>query len=321
MRHAESRLWLPLVGLLLTVLVWSGNSIVSKIIMREASPVLVSLVRFQLVGALFYIPVFLALHRGSQRFSRDEWPRLILLGLIGTTGSQVLFMIGLRTTPASEAGIYQIVTPIFVVILAWFWIGERLGRVRIAGIAVACIGAVVLLTDGGARGIGTGDLIGALLILISNACWGVYTVLSKPLVARRSPLLVLTAANLTAMVVIWPIAALLGALPELPGVMHWSPTAWLVMLYLVALTGTTSQWLYAWTIRELGPSRVSAALYLKPLSVTLLAVGFLGEEPGLVTLISALLIFAGVWLVNRPQRPRQVEAGDGRLQPVGTSAS
>ena len=77
------------------------------------------------------------------------------------------------------------------------------------------------------------------------------------------------------------------------------------MLYLVLLTGTSSQWLYTWTIREIGPSRVSTALYLKPLLITLMAIPFLGEEPSLITLASGLLILGGVWLVNRPRLARR----------------
>ena len=319
LRAFDSRLWLPLTGLVLVVAMWAGNTIVSKVIMREASPVLVSLVRFTLVGALFYLPVFLALHRGPRRFSRQEWPRLILLGIVGTTGSQVLFMIGLRTTPATEAGIYQVLQPLFVILIAWFWIGERLTRARAAGIGLAAVGATVLLTGGGVVGLG-GDLVGSLLILASNLCWAVYTVLSKKALARRSPLLVLSAANLTAMVVIWPISGLLGVWPELPNIAHWSPIAWAVMLYLVVITGTSSQWLYSWTIRELGPSRVSAALYLKPLFVAVLAAAFLGEVPTLLTLASGLLILCGVWLVNRPQ-PTRTAVPEMHVSPVRASST
>lgn len=316
MRSLDSRLWVPLAVVMLVILLWAGNTIVSKYILREASPVLISLVRFQLVGVLFYIPVFLVLHRNGQRLTRGEWPLLILLGLVGTLGSQVFFMIGLLTTPATDAGIYQIITPIFVVLIAWLWIGERLSRVRAAGIGLACVGSVVLVTDGGSVGFGGGDVLGALLIMLSNVAWAGYTVISKRLVARRSPLLVLTAANLTAMVAIWPVAGLMGVFPELPRVLEWSPTAWLVMVYLVAVTGTLSQWLYQWTIRELGPSRVSAGLYLKPLFVAALAVAFLGERPTLVTLVSGLLILAGVWLVNRPRRPEAIEAAEAARRPV-----
>src|SRR5215210_7418027 len=119
------RAWLPMLGLALTILIWSTNNIVGKIIMREASPVLVALLRFSLAGLLFYLPAFLILHRGPQRFTRQEWPRLIFLGTVGTTGSLVFYLLGLRTTPATEAGIFQITTPLFVVLVAWLWLGER----------------------------------------------------------------------------------------------------------------------------------------------------------------------------------------------------
>ena len=312
---SDTRVWLSIGGLILVVLAWSGNAIVSKIILTEASPVTVSLVRFTLAGLLFYLPVFLLLQRGSQRFTRREWPWLILLGAVGTTGSQVLFMMGIRTTPAIEAGIYQITTPIFVVIIAWLWLGERLSRVRLLGVTVAALGATVLLSGGGVVGLGS-DPTGSLLILVSNFCWASYTVLSKRLVARRSPLLVLTAANLTASVAIWPTAWLLGVLSELPSVAHWSPSAWASMVYLVLIVATSSQWLYVWTIRELGPSRTSAGLYLKPLFVTLLASVFLGEIPTIVTLLSGLLIIGGVWLVNQPQRRPSTAPSDRRLTPA-----
>jgi drug/metabolite transporter (DMT)-like permease len=221
-----------------------------------------------------------------------------------------MFLIGLRTTPATEAGIYQVITPIFVVVIAWLWLHERLSRVRILGIILAAIGSTVLLTGGGIAGLGGGDLTGALFVLGSNLCWGFYTVMSKKLITRRSPLLVLTAANLTAMVATWLIAGLLGIWPQLPSLATWSPTAWAVMLYLVVLVGTSSQWLYSWTIRELGPSRVSAGLYLKPLFVAILATAFLDEVPTLITIVSGLLILAGVWLVNRPQRSDAVESAN-----------
>jgi drug/metabolite transporter (DMT)-like permease len=302
-------------GLGLVVLGWSGNAIVGKIVLAEASPVLVSLVRFTLTGLLFYLPIFLLGHRGSRRFSRQEWPWLILLGAAGSAGSQVLFMLGLHSTSATEAGIYQITTPIFVVIIAWFWLGERLSRTRLAGIAVAALGATVLVSGGGVVGLGS-DLIGALLILFSNFCWAGYTVLSKRLVARRSPLLVLTVANLSATVAIWLVAWLLGVLPELPSVARWSPAAWASMAYLVVVVATSSQWLYVWTIRELGPSRTSAGLYVKPLFVMLLASAILGEVPTIVTVISGLLILGGVWLVNRPPRLRGAAPADSRLAPA-----
>ena len=302
-RGSKVRYWLPLLGLLVTIVIWSSNNIVGKVIMRESSPLMVALVRFTLAGVFFYLPVFLALHRGEQRFQRGEWPRLVFLGIVGTCGSLVLYLLGLRTTPATAAGIYQITGPLFIAIMAWLWLSERLSRGRVAGLVVAAAGASLLVAAQGSGGLGGGDLGGALFILGSNLTWSGYTLVSKEILARRSPLLVLSAANLVALVAIWPIAGLLGTWSELPSLLDWSPSAWLIMLYLVAFMSTSSQWLYVRCLREVGASQASAFQYLSPLLTAVQAALFLGEAPTPVAIACGLLILGGVWLVNRPQRP------------------
>ena len=305
-----SRSWLPLLALLTTVIIWASNNIVTKVILREASPGLVALVRFTLAGLLFYLPVFLTLHRGDQRFSRSDWPRILLLGSVGVVGSLILSLLGLRTTPATDASVYQLTTPLFVLALAWLLFGERLNRVRVTGIAAAFLGAAVLAV-GSAAGFGGGDLLGAVLILTSSVIWSGYTLLSKEILARRSPLLVLATANLVAMVAVWPVGGLLGVWAELPRVLDWSQAAWLVMAYNVCLMSMASQWLYVRSIRDLRASQVSALLYTQPLFTALMAAGALGEIPSLLTVASGVLILSGVWLVNRPIRPRQHPADTG----------
>jgi drug/metabolite transporter (DMT)-like permease len=317
----RARYWLPLLGLLVTMLIWSSNNIVGKIIMREGSPLMVALVRFTLAGLFFYLPVFLALHRGAQRFSRQEWPRLVFLGTVGTCGSLVLYLLGLLSTPATAAGIYQITGPLFIAVLAWLWLGERLSRGRVLGILVAAAGAGLLIAAQSSGGLGGGSLLGALFILGSNLTWSGYTLGSKEILARRSPLLVLAAANLVALVAIWPAALLLGAGQELPRLLEWSPTAWLVMAYLVVFMSTSSQWLYVRCLREVGASQASAFQYLAPLFTAVQAALFLGEAPTLPLVACGLLILLGVWLVNRPARqvrpaPARVARPDRALRPA-----
>lgn len=295
-----------MLGLAITVLIWASNNIVAKVLMREASPLLIALLRFTFAGLLFYLPVFLVLHRGEQRFTRAEWPRLIILGTTGTAGSLVLYMLGLRTTPANEAAIYQITTPLFVMLIARLWLGEQITRLRALGLGLAALGALLLVTGGGAIGIGGGDLAGALFLLASSLAWASYTLISKALLARRSPLLVLAAANLTALVAMWPLSGVLGVWSELPNLAHWSLGAWVILAYLVAFMSTTSQWLYVRCLRELTAGQASTFLYLQPLFTVIMAAMFLDEMPTVLTLGSGLLILSGVWLANRPQRARRI---------------
>jgi drug/metabolite transporter (DMT)-like permease len=300
---AQLRTWLAPAGLVLTIAIWSGHATVAKIIMREASPMLVAQVRFTLAGLFFFLPVFITLHRGEQRFSRSDWIGVLLLGVGGVGGSMLFYLLGLQTTPATDAAIYNLTTPLFVLVLARVWFGERLTVPRVLGIAVAFCGAAILVT-GGSVGLGGGDLRGALYILVSALLWAGYTLLSKSLLARRSPLLVLAAASLAAMVAVWPMSGVFGVWAELPRVLTWSPTAWLIMLYLVVLMSMVSQWLYVLSIRDLHTSQVSALLYSGPFFTAVIAGVVLDERPTAITLLAGLLILGGVWLVNRPARTR-----------------
>ena len=306
--------WLPLLAMMLTVVIWASNPIVSKIILRETSPLMVSLVRFTLAGLLFYLPVFFWLHRGEQRFERRDLPRLLFLGVGGVLGSMLFSLLGLETTPATDAAIYNLTQPLFMLFFAWL-LGERLTRSRWAGIGLA-FGGAGLLVVGNASGVGGGDLRGAGFLLLSALLWAGYTLLGREILARRSPLLVLATANLLALLAIWPIVGLLGAWSEVPRVLEWSPTAWLVMLYLVILMSTSSQWLYVRAVRDLQPSQVSAGLYTKPFFTAVMAAVFLAELPTPVTIVSGLLILAGVWLVNRPTR-RATGRPVARAAPAG----
>src|SRR5439155_20483922 len=165
----------------------------------------------------------------------------------------------------------NLTTPLIVMLLAWACLGEKLSRGRIFGLILAGAGAVVLVAGGSVVGSGRGDLSGPILLLGSALAWASYTLISKAVLARRSPLLVLAAANLIAMVAIWPVALVMGAWSELPNLLNWSPAAWLIMAYLVAFMSTTSQWLYLRCLRELRASQVSAFLYLSPLFTAILA--------------------------------------------------
>ncbi|MCC6179682.1 MAG: DMT family transporter [Chloroflexi bacterium] len=297
------RSWLPLLALTVTVIIWASNNVISKVILREASPGLVALMRFSLAGLLFYGPVFLRLHQGDQRFTRWDWPRLIFLGAVGIVGSLILSLMGLQTTPPTDAAVYMLTTPLFVLLLARLFFNERLTQTRLIGIGVAFLGALILAIGSGA-GIGGGDVWGALAILTSSVIWSAYTLLSKEVLARRSPLLVLATANTVAMIAIWPIGGTIGVWEELPQVLTWSLSAWAVMAYLVVLMSMLSQWLYVRSLRDLQASQVSALLYTQPLFTAIIAAAF-GEPPTVLTAASGILILGGVLLVNRPVRTRQ----------------
>jgi DME family drug/metabolite transporter len=76
------------------------------------------------------------------------WGLLLYLGLIPTALGYGLFLIGMRTTPATVASIVTLVEPLMATFLAWQLFGEQLGALGLIG-AVLLIGALILLARRG----------------------------------------------------------------------------------------------------------------------------------------------------------------------------
>jgi drug/metabolite transporter (DMT)-like permease len=80
---------------------------------------------------------------------------------------------------------------------------------------------------------------------------------------------------------------------------------WLISIY-IAIGATAAPYLLnAWALSKVNPSTVAVFVYLQPLIGFGLAVAFLGESIGLVFVIAAVMIFAGVFLVTRKFIPSE----------------
>src|SRR5215216_2545220 len=86
---------LPLVILTVVVLIWSSNNIATKLVLRETTPGLLTLVRFTLTTLLFHLPVFVLIRRFGQPLSRAEWIKLAIASVVGYALSALMFMIGI----------------------------------------------------------------------------------------------------------------------------------------------------------------------------------------------------------------------------------
>ena len=83
-----------------------------------------------------------------------------------------------------------------------------------------------------------------------------------------------------------------------PATPAWSLQATVLVVSAALLPGIAAYWIYGWSQRVLGASRVAVTLYLNPLYAALAAWGVLGEPLGWHHLVGAVCILAGVFLVN-----------------------
>jgi len=94
-------------------------------------------------GALLLLPLVLA-SGFVVVYPAQGWALLVYLGVVPTAFAYVLFLTGMRTTPATVSSILTLMEPLTATVLAWILFGERLGPLGFVG-AVLLLGALLLL--------------------------------------------------------------------------------------------------------------------------------------------------------------------------------
>ena len=283
-----------LAALLCHVLLSAGTFIVAKIALREFDPMALAQLRFGLAGVGLFA-LLLARGQLSPARIRGLGGALAVLGLVGTTLNQGLFLAGLsRSTPAHGALLYA-ATPIVVLCLALLRRQERASPRRVLGVALAFLGVSYLLLGKGL----TFDqrwIVGDALVFLAVIAWAIYTTRGKELIARLGPLTVTAWATLFGTLFFLPLGV-----PALAR-QDWSritPAGWWCLAYIAVFTSVVAYLIWGWALSRIEATRVAVFTNLQPIATALLAWGVLGERLTVHFLVATAAVLTGVWLADR----------------------
>ena len=196
---------------------------------------------------------------------RRYWPRLVLCGALAVPGYNLpLYLAQQRGVPAPIASLTTALVPLFVLILAALFLGERPHRRGMLGFAVAFAGMLVVSIARRGEGGSAYPLLIALAAL-APLSWSIYSVLSKPLAGRVSPVLWTYLAT---------TAGGLMVLPFLPtyaweSLKRLDASGWLALTYLVLPCTVLGFALWTWLLKQLPASSVGLTVFLNPPMTTL----------------------------------------------------
>lgn len=280
-------------GMLLAVLLWGTNMTVSKIAFAVLPPLAFNALRFVLAPGLLVL--ILLLTERSLNIPRELRWRVVWLGLIGNSAYQLVYVVGLNITTASNSALLFATTPIWVALAGTVRGTERLSPLSWCGIGLSLVGvALVLAARGAALTIDT--LAGDLLVLAAVLCWAAYTMGAGPLLSRVSPL----KATALPMIAGAPLIILAGA-PDLAR-LEWrsvAPAGWLGLAYSGIFSIVVAYWLWYSSVRRVGPTRTGVYTSLLPVVGVVAAWIGLGEPIVPVQLLGAAAILLGLWLTRR----------------------
>jgi drug/metabolite transporter (DMT)-like permease len=134
-------------------------------------------------------------------------------------------------------------------------------------------------------------------MLLSSPNWALFTVLSKKMMGKYPPALMMTYVMGSGWMMVLPLFAAQRGWTQIPGL---SVEGWASVLFLgLACSGLAYVFWYD-ALQETGASQVASFLYLEPLVTVAVAATWIGERVTWATLIGGGVILLGVWLVNRP---------------------
>ncbi|MEW6506716.1 MAG: DMT family transporter [Bacteroidota bacterium] len=203
---------------------------------------------------------------------------------------------GLQYTSASNTGWIIGITPVFMVILARLFYKERITLTQTAGITIAFLGLLLLVSKGNFTSI---DLIsnkGDFLVLLSSFTWAVYSLVGKKITITYPPLM--TILYLFIMMSFYLIPFTINA-ENISSVLSLSITSWISILFLGLFCSGAAYVLWAQSLSDLPAAKVGAFLYIEPFVTVFAAWILLNEAISLLTFASGLIIIGGVVLVNR----------------------
>ncbi|HYK55433.1 MAG TPA: DMT family transporter [Flavisolibacter sp.] len=282
------------IAVLLTNLFFAANySLVKMISPSLVKPFALNLLRVGLSLVLFWSAWLLG--RSSARIRKKDWGRFIWCGLTGVAINQMLFIKGLTLTSTIHASLLSLVTPLLVTLFALWVLKERFTIYKALGLSLGIGGSVFLILQKEASHEATNYLLGDVLIVINAISYAVYFILVKPLMQHYSPLQVIRWVFTIGFFMILPF----GWQQTLE--INWTSFQWqhYVALFGVVVTGTFLAYYFnAYGIQHIGAGNAGSYIYTQLVFAVLIATLILGETLTWQKLVSACLIFAGVYLVS-----------------------
>ncbi len=278
---------------LLLCLTWGFNQVVIKLVLPEIPPLTQAALRS--LGGLIVI-LLVARFRRVDLWKRDGtlsagvWAGVLF-------GVEFIFMYsGLVWTTASRAVVFLYTAPFFVAFGSFRYLGERLSGLQWAGLALSFVG-VALAIGVPQPDVDAKVLLGDLLMIGAGSLWAATTLIIKVSRLRDAPAEKGLGYQLAVSVPILGFGALVSGetMTRFPG-----PLATNLMLYqAVWVVGATFLLWFA-LIKTYSASKLSAFTFMTPLFGVAAGYFILGEPLTAAFGVAAILVTAGLYLVNRP---------------------
>ena len=248
------------------------------------------------VGGSVILFWLLSLFGPKEKIAKADFPRIIAAALFGVALNMLTFFKGLSYTSPIMGAVLMVTTPMIVLVLSAFIIKERMENRKVLGIILGLAGTTTLILYGKSVVNAPNASLGNLLVFINAVSYGFYLIIVKKLMDKYNAFTfvkwIYTFGFLMVLPFGWNEFQAID-FRHLPTDIFWK------IGFVVVFSTFLTYLLNLISMRELKPTTVAVFIYLQPLFATIFAVSLGKDDLSVVKLISAVLIFVGVYLVTQ----------------------
>jgi drug/metabolite transporter (DMT)-like permease len=232
----------------------------------------------------------------KEKIELADFPRIIAAAFFGVALNMLTFFKGLSYTSPIMGAVLMVTTPMIVLILSSFIMKERIKKRKAIGILFGLAGTITLILYGKSMVNAPNASLGNLLVFINAVSYAFYLIIVKKLMDKYNAFTFVKWIYTFGFIMVLPFgwnefhAISWGSMPE---AIYWK------IGFVVVFSTFFTYLLNLLSMRELKPTTVAVFIYLQPLFATIFAIGLGKDELSRVKLLSAVLIFVGVYLVTQ----------------------
>lgn len=287
----------------LTTVLFSTMEIALKVISGNFNPIQLNFLRF-FIGALILIPPAIhELRRRNVKISKNDIPYFAFTGFLCVVVSMVLYQLAIACAPASIVAVLFSCNPIFVIILAFFFLKEKIYKSTVATIILSIIGIMIIVNPLHM----TGSATGIILCLLSAITFALYSVVGKKKTAEFGGVVFtcvsflfgsIEMAAIMGLTHIAPIANMfksigLPSFANIPFIQGITPATLPNLLYIGVFVTGLGYCFFFLAMEATSASTASLVFFIKPALAPFLALALIGEPIHLAMICGIILIISG----------------------------
>lgn len=282
-------------ALFMVQLLYGLNYTIAKLVMNGNFIKPFGFVLLRVAGATFLFWL-VSLVVPQEKIERKDFFKLFIAALFGVVINMLFFFKGLEFTSPIHASAIMTITPIIILVLSAYVLGEKITSLKIAGVVIGLIGALILTIYGKSARAGDNVPLGNVLIFLNAISYSVYVILIKKLTAKYHPFSFIKWLFLFGLIILIPFGY-----NELTEVQWETFTPNITYSVLFVIIGATfgTYLLNPLALNKLKASTVGIFIYLQPVIAGLFALYIGADFIDLLKVSAMVLIFTGVYLVTK----------------------